>query len=210
MSVMLDRRVVLAGGWALLVGSTLGPAARAQTSPQLAADFVQQLANQAIATLRAPGTTIEQREVALRRLLRQGFDLQLIGRFVLGRYYRSATPEQRADFQALFEEYLLRTYSSRLGGYSGESFTIVSAVPAGTKDALIRTRIDRPSGPPLHADWRVRATGNQNRIIDVMVEGVSMAVTQRSEFAAVISRGGFDGLLVALRARVQKYSVASS
>ncbi len=206
---MFDRRFVLVGGAVLLAGSLLGAPAGAQTSPQLAAAFVQQLANQAIATLRAPGATIEQREAAFRSLLRQGFDLELIGRFVLGRYYRSATPEQRADFQALFEDYLLRTYSSRLGGYSGETFTVVSATAAGAKDALIRTRIDRPSGPPLHADWRVRGSGNQNRIIDVMVEGVSMALTQRSEFDAVIGRNGFEGLLTALRARVQKYSVAS-
>jgi phospholipid transport system substrate-binding protein len=82
--------------------------------------------------------------------------------------------------------------------------TIISERPAGTKDVVVSTRILRPSGPPIDADWRVRTTGERYRIIDVMVEGVSMVITQRSEFAAVVQRHGLQGLIEVLRARTTK------
>lgn len=205
---MISRRDMVFASL-LVLATVVRPAPLvAATSPDGAAQFVKWLADQATTTLRAPGSSLEQREAAFRRLLSQGFDLKLIGRFVLGRHWRTATPEQRADFQRLFEEFILKSYSSRLGGYAGEAFTVVSARPAGDKDAMVRTRIARPSGPPIKADWRVRARDNQYRIIDVMVEGVSMAVTQRSEFSAVIKAQGFEGLLAALRARVQRYAAS--
>lgn len=182
----------------------------AETPLEGAAEFVKRLANEALATLNQSGGSLAQREAAFQKLLREGFDLKLIGRFVLGRYWRTATPGQRDDFQRLFEEFVLKSYAYRFGGYKGEDFTIVSTRAAGEKDALVKTRIVRPSGPPITADWRVRAKGDRFRIIDVMVAGVSMAVTQRSEFAAVINRGGFNGLLEALRARVQRFAAAQA
>ncbi len=206
---MISRREVGLGCLALVGALAWRRVALAATSPEGAAQFVQWLAGQAIAMLRAPGGSLEKREAAFRNLLRQGFDLGLIGRFALGRHWRTATPEQRNDFQGLFEEYILKIYSRRLGGYAGETFKVITARPAGSKDAMVRTLIARPSGPPIKADWRVRASGDQYKIIDVMVEGVSMAVTQRSEFGAVIKNGGFEGLLAALRARVQKFPAAA-
>lgn len=171
---------------------------------QDAAQFIRQLGNQAIETLRTPSLTLEQREAQFRGLLSSRFDLPLIGRFVLGKYWRLATPEQQSDYLALFSEFVLQTYSARLGGYAGERMTVVGAEQASEKDVVVRTRIDRSSGPPIIADWRVRTTDNRYRIIDVMVEGISMAITQRSEFAAVVQRDGIEGLLAVLRARTTK------
>ncbi|MBH62229.1 MAG: toluene tolerance protein [Alphaproteobacteria bacterium] len=193
------RIAVVAAALCGLFGS-----ASAATSPQGAAQFIQWLGDQAISTLGSTNSSLEQREASVRELMRQGFALQFIGRFVLGRHWRKVTPDQRAQYQQLFASYILQTYSSHLGGYSGESLSIKGAKPAGSKDAIVQTRIVRPSAPPIDADWRVRAQGNQYMIIDVAVEGVSMAVTQRSEFASVIKNHGFDGLLAALRARTDK------
>ena len=92
----------------------------------------------------------------------------------------------------------------------GENLTIVSEQPAGKKDIVVRTRIDRPSGPPIKADWRVRTTENRYRIIDIMVEGISMVLTQRSEFGALIKRKGMNGLLAVLRARVDRMPATAS
>ena len=205
---MILRRHLLFGGLAMLAVATWPGATLAETPPDGARKFVKWLADQAIRILRAPGATLEQREAIFRRLLRQGFDLKLIGRFVLGRHWRTATPEQRNDFQLLFEEYLVTIYSNRLGGFSGEIFTVVSVRSAGQRDAVVRTRINRPSGRPITADWRVRATNNRFKVIDVVVAGVSMAVAKRSEVAAVIKNSGFEGLLAAMRARVQKFPAA--
>jgi phospholipid transport system substrate-binding protein len=193
------RIVAIAATLACMIGPAL-----ASTSPQGAAQFIQWLGDQAISTLGSSNSPLEQREESVRELMRQGFDLQFIGRFVLGRHWRKVTPDQRTQYQQLFANYILQTYSSHLGGYSGESLSITEAKSAGSKDAIVKTRIVRPSAPPIDADWRVRAQGNQYVIVDVAVEGVSMAVTQRSEFASVIRNHGFNGLLAALRARTDK------
>ncbi len=177
---------------------------------QGAMQFIHQLGNQAIAALRTPDLSLEQREARFRGLLVAGFDLDLIGRFVIGKYWRLATREQQSDYLALFSEFVVQTYSARLGGYAGETLTVVGARQANDKDVVVRTRIDRPSGPPIVAGWRVRITGERYRIIDVMVEGISMAVTQRSEFAAVIQRNGIEGLLAILRARTTKMPATAS
>ncbi len=190
--------------------AVIGADSAGHASVNGAAQFINQLGNQAIEALRAPGLTLEQRESHFRSLLAQGFDLRFIGRFVLGKYWRMATPEQQNDYLALFGEYVLQTYSARLGGYAGESMTVVDARQATDKDVVVRTNIDRPSGPPIIAEWRVRTTDGRFRIIDVAVEGISMAVTQRAEFAAVVQRDGIDGLLTILRARTTKRPAAAS
>jgi phospholipid transport system substrate-binding protein len=105
----------------------------------------------------------------------------------------------------LFGEFIVKTYSQRLGGYAGETFTVTSARKVGKKgDVIVKTRIGRPSGPPLDAGWRVREIDGAHKIIDVQVEGVSMAVTQRQDFAAVTRRQGVEGLLQILRARTER------
>ncbi len=172
--------------------------------------FVRQLGDEAITTLRSPGLSLEAREARFHRILRNGFDLPFIGRFVLGRYWKRIDPGQRSDYQNLFGEYVLQIYSARLGGYAGETLTVVAERPAGAKDIVVMTRIDRPSGPPVTADWRVRVTDNRLRIIDVSIEGISMVVTQRQEFAAVIQRNGFDGLIEVLRARTTKLPITAA
>ena len=97
-----------------------------------------------------------------------------------------------------------------MGGYTDDSFTVTGARQASEKDVVVSTRLVRPSGMEIAADWRVRVFDGKFRIIDVMVEGISMAVTQRSEFAAVVRRDGIEGLLAILRARTTKFSATAA
>lgn len=188
----------------------LGFGDTSQASVNGAAQFIHTLGNQAISALRATNLTLEQREAQFRGLLAQGFDLRFIGRFVLGKHWRSATADQQNDYLALFSEYVLQTYASRLGGYAGQTLTVVGARQASEKDIVVQTQIDRPSGSPILAEWWVRAKGEQYRIIDVAVEGISMAMTQRAEFGAVVQRNGIPGLLAVLRARTTKISATAA
>ncbi len=88
---------------------------------------------------------------------------------------------------------------------------VVSERPLNNKkDVYVKTRIERPSGPPIKATWRVRNTDGRLRVIDIMIEGISMAVTQRDEFAAVMRRNGIDGLLEVLRARAAKSTATAN
>ncbi len=204
-------RVLIVGVAAVTLGGAFLVTATAAAEPDVteASRFIQDLGDKAIRILRQPEQSLADREAALRDLLREGFALPLIARFSLGRHWRRATQDQRSDYQHLFGEYILKTYAKRLGGYSGESLSVVRTVPAGKRDIIVDTRIDRPSGPSLVAGWRVRMIGTELKIIDIVVGGVSMALTQRQEFDSVVKSRGLTGLLEALRARTDELSATA-
>ena len=196
------------GRFSAVVAVTLGVAIgclqsfAAESAASEASEFVRQLGDDTIAVLATPDTTAEQRKARFRKLLDEGFAVETIGRFVLGRYWRAATPAQRSDYLRLFREFVLETYAGKLGTYAGETFEITKDVPLDENDTMVSTEIYSPDGPPIRVDYRVRARPAGLKIIDVFVEGVSLITTQRAEFASVISRtGGVDGLLEVLRER---------
>lgn len=187
---------------AVLLVLSGGPESAA-SEPRTASEFIGGLAERALATMQRSDTTPELRTGTFRTIFQEGFDIPFIGRFVLGRYWRVATEEQRAEYLAAFSEYIVQTYSQRLGVYAGERFEVRGERPVGDGDILVETRIVRPTAQAVPADWRVRrGEDGRFRVIDVLVEGVSMAVTQRSEFASVAQRNGVDGLIEMLQARV--------
>ena len=99
----------------------------------------------------------------------------------------------------LFREFVLDTYAERLDGYAGETFEVVKAQVLDERDTMVSTEIRGTDGPAIRVDYRVRAIGGVHKIVDVLVEGVSLIVTQRAEFASVINREGLDGLIARLR-----------
>ena len=192
----------------LLVALTVPNPVRATTEAG-AVKHIETLGNEAFTLLRNNGMPLAQREQAFGKILREGFDLHLIGRFVLGKYWRQASEEERQDYLDAFGDYVVKVYAHRLGGFEGQSFSVTGTKIAGEKkDVMVSTRIDQKSGAPIQAAWRVRETNGQHKIIDVSVEGVSMAVTQRQEFASVVRRSGIDGLVQVLRAQTERLSAA--
>lgn len=173
---------------------------------QEAADFVRGFSDQAIAMLTDESLDQEARIGKFRRLLTSGFHLEVIGRFVLGRHWRRASEAERAEFARLFEDYLVASYAQKLGEYGGEQLVVHGGRPKGKSGAIVSSRVVPPGGAPFQVEWRLRRASTGWRIIDVVVEGVSMAVTHRSEFSSVIaSRGGnVGGLLDALRSQIER------
>jgi phospholipid transport system substrate-binding protein len=168
---------------------------------QNAEAFIGTLGTEAIQVL-GPGVPQQQRLARFRELFHDDFDLPEIGRFVLGRYWRTATPDEQREFLSLFEEYIVRAYSARLGQYGGEPFRVVGARPDGG-ETIVNSQIVEQNGPPIGVDWYLAQTPDGYKITDVYVSGVSMAVTERDEFAAVIQRqGGVAGLLAQLRQKL--------
>ena len=182
-------------------------AGAAVTRPALAdeARFIQTLADQALVVLQDGSVSLEERERRFQKLLQDGFAMSLIGRFAVGRYWKSMSPNQQAEYQKLFSTWVLKSYAAWLGGYTGQEFKIDRTVKAGQKDVFVRTRIQQPNSTPLRADWRVRNFEGKYKVIDVVVEGVSMLSTQRSEYTAVLRQHGPEGLIEALQTRLTKF-----
>lgn len=202
------RRTALLLSSVLLVLAMMAAMAREPMADegQEAADFVRGFSQQAIAMLTDETLDREARIREFRRLLTSGFHLEVIGKFVLGRHWRRASEAERSEFAQLFENYLVNSYAQKLGEYGGEQLVVQGGRPKGKSGAIVSSRIVPPEGGPFQVEWRLRRAGDGWRIIDVVVEGVSMAVTHRSEFSSVIAgRGGkIDGLLDALRRQIEK------
>lgn len=179
-----------------------------QADQHLAAstEFVQDLADRAINTLTADGQTAETRRVQFRDLFREGFAIKGIARYVLGSSWSSASNTDRTEYLTLFEDVIVTTWADRFSDYSGQKFTIentVDASSAGTSEhvAIIRSIFFTDPQTPIQIDWRVASRGDIFKITDVVVEGVSMANTQRDEFSSVIASnsGEISALLDILR-----------
>ena len=180
------RRSPAIGALILLLG--LLTAAPGDAVAQDARTFVATLGNQAIQVL-GPSVAPAQRVARFRELFREDFDIPGIGQFVLGRYWRTATPEQQQEFLRLFQEYIVQAYSSRLGEYGGEPFRVTGSRPSG-EETVVSSEIDRSGGNRVQVDWYLSNRSGRQKITDVYVGGVSMKVTQRDEFASVIQRNG--------------------
>jgi phospholipid transport system substrate-binding protein len=205
----LGRRQLIFGSAALLSALPPGRAARGLPSTAAAEEVVKRLVEQVWQLLAARSDTPDLDRDQLLSVLDQGTDLSLLGRLVLGRYWRDANPTQRTEYLELFRRYMLQTFIQRLRQYAGtdmshpgERFQIIASRPVGERDVLVQSRVAPPTSQPLRVDWRLRERPGEPVIIDLIVEGISLLVTQRSEFAAVLERGGVEGLLAELRARV--------
>lgn len=155
-----------------------------------AQSFVDGMAQKAINFLADQSLPHAQKTQKFKELLSNSFDLKTIGRFALGKYWKAATPAQQSEYQGLFEKMVVKVYSQRFKDYQGQQLVVDSAKAEGDKDVLVTSFIVPPSGPKVQVDWRVRSKDGRHRIVDIVVEGVSMALTQRSEFASVIQAGG--------------------
>jgi len=200
----LGRRRLLGGGLGLaLLALVSWQGVRAEPSADAARTLIETVGQEVLDVLRDASLSDQQKFDQLVALLNGPIDLDLVARLILGRHWRTANEAQRAEYLELFRAFALHTLASRLDVYGGQDFEITGAKVVGRQDALVSTRI-LSEGPPLAVDWRVRELDDRSLVaIDVIVEGVSLIVTQRSEFGAVIERQGLDGLLAELRRRAE-------
>ena len=158
---------------------------------EAAEKFVTMMASDAITFLGNDKLSEADKEKRFSKLLNRSFDMATIGRFALGKYWRHSSPQQRDEYQKLFREMVVEVYSRRFGEYNGQALEVRSSRAGQGKDVTVNSYIVSPNGrQEVQVDWRVRNKNGQYKVIDVVVEGVSMALTQRSDFSAVIQRGG--------------------
>lgn len=183
-----------------------GPqAARAQdaapASQTQAAKFVQELGNRAILELTDKTISDSERVDRMRAMLRQSFDETAVSRFVLGTYWNRATPAEQNEFIGFYETLVSYTYAGLFKKYSGETFQVLRERDI-SGDIVVYAQINQPrGGQPIPIEILVRPTDGAYRAIDIKVEGISMPLTHRKEYASVIQRnqGQVAGLLKILR-----------
>lgn len=171
-----------------------------------AAEFVQKLGDRALLQLTDKNLPRAEREKRARTILRDGFDVPTIARFALGPYWREATDAEKKEYMDLFENMIVQTYTTRFEDYSGQSFKVDGSREDDERNSIVSSRILQNGGPPVNIEWHVRKKEGGLKVVDVIVENISMSVTQRDDFASVIQGGG--GKVSALIDSMRKKKVA--
>ncbi|MDP6718336.1 MAG: ABC transporter substrate-binding protein, partial [Pirellulaceae bacterium] len=123
-------------------------------------EFIRTFANRAINTMTTEDQTMEMRRDAFRSLFREGFAINGIARFVLGRYWRRASEDDRTEYLALFEDVIVKTWADQFSSYSGETFSVQTAVDVPSayeaeNVAIVRSLFFSNLQRPIRIDWRV-------------------------------------------------------
>ncbi len=173
--------------------------------------FIRSLADQAMTSLTDKKLNEADRQSNFRKLLSEYFDVSSLGKWVLGRYWRRASKVERAEYLNLFEDLIVGTYANRFREYTTEMLSISNTTSLGNS-AIVHSLMERKDDKGLRVDWRVKFPDGRYKIVDIMIEGVSMAQTQRSEFSSVIRRNGgkVSGLISALRGKTEKLLTQSN
>lgn len=199
-------RVVLITVFALFALILAAQPSTAVAAPVAAGaqDFIQSIANETVSLLQDESLQTEQRTERLGRLFNRHFAVEEIAQFVLGRHWRTASESERETYVELFRDFIVFGYAQRFGDFAGERLRVRGASAVDDNTAIVNSEIVRPGQQSnVRVDWRVMETNGSFQIHDVVVEGVSMAQTQRSDFAATIrQRGSVAGLNQALQQKV--------
>ena len=192
----MTRRLFLAITSLVIVSASLAAGSNAVAAD--AGVFMNELWGRTVEVLSKKIPSAE-RLARFRQLYQAAFDGPGIARFVLGRYWRSASEQEQQEFSKLFEDYVVFVYGTRLSNFSGEKFKIRGS-RTDESGTIVSTDVISPNGDaPIKVDWRLITDHGVFKINDVIIEGISMLVTQRSEFASVIQRhGGQVGELLAM------------
>jgi len=166
--------------------------ALAQSARDASAEaYVQQGAREVLAVLNDHSRGDLARKEAFRTLVDRLIDVPRVTRFVLGKYARSATPDQYQRFSAAFRTYAESVYMKRINDYHGEKVIVTGSLVRKPGDVLVTTQLaGGRSQQPTNIVWRVLGNGSQWRVVDVQVSGVWLAITQQQDFVATIDNAG--------------------
>lgn len=213
----VDRRrlVALFAVVAVVLGLGGGIGASAQEEAEtsvrrLAAQIIEMLSSDGL----DQGDDSELRDLA--EVIEEEADLDLLGQLVLGQHWRTIDDQQKAEYLRLFRQLMLHKFAGHLHAYTGDElgppdqvFEVTGSRALNERDVIVESKVRPPGREPLHVSWRLRGSDDPV-IIDVVVENVSLLISQRSEFAAVIERRGVEGLLAELKARLDRAASARS
>jgi len=198
---MLHRRSLLSLTTGLAGAAAFGRA-RADATIDQAVAFVRQTGDALVGVINGPGDSAQKR-AALAQIIDRTVDVQNVARFTLGRFWRVATPEQRQRYMEAFHQVLVTNIGAKLGEYEGVRFTVNRAVPA-QGGAQVDTTLLRPNQPPTNVGWVIANPAGSPKIVDVIAEGTSLRLTQRSDYGSFLTHNNenIDALINAMQHQV--------
>lgn len=166
-------------------------------------DLIAGLAGEAEPVLNDKSIANAERTKKLRTVLSSVFDSQQMAQSMLGRYWRQADAGQRTELVGLMETYLIDVYAGRMNSIDGQVKFVIGGERAAGSRTLIDSEVHRPGSPPVSVAWQVETVNDKAVVTDIVVEGVSLVVSQRADFASIIrSQGSLDGLIKLLKQKV--------
>jgi phospholipid transport system substrate-binding protein len=172
--------------------------AQAQAAEKASA-FVQQTGDKLVAIVNGNSSTGDKRR-ALAQIIEASVDVDAVARFCLGRFWRTASPDQQKRFVDAFHEVLVTNISGKLGEYQGVKLTVLKGRQQDD-DAIVTTTVERPNNPPTTVDWVIEQPLSNPKIVDVLAEGTSLRLTQRQDYASYLTRNNnnVDALINAMK-----------
>lgn len=174
----------------------------AEVDPAQAENFIKKITTEGIEEIINSNVSMAEKDARFTKLFNEYLDLNFIGRFVLGRYWKSATPKQRTEFIDVYRDLNIKTWSKRFDEFKGKRFVFNGTSPSNSQGQIfVNTSVPMEQGAPAKVVWRVKETGGKLKVIDIIIENVSLAITARNEYTAYIkkSAGGVDDLIRNLR-----------
>lgn len=181
--------------------------ASAEVDAAKAKAFVEKVTTEGIEDIINANVSQQVKDQRFEKLFNDALDLDFIGKFVLGRNWRTATPAQRSAFIKVYRELNIKTWSKRFDEFKGRRFVFGGTTPSTSKDQVfVNSTVAMDQGEPAKVVWRVKQKGNTFKIVDIIIENVSLAITARNEYAGFIKNnpGGVDALIKDLQSKVSK------
>jgi len=171
--------------------------------PDDARRFVDEVGKKVLASVNSNAPE-EQKKQQLRQMFSENVDMEWMGKFVLANGLAQATDDQKTRYLSAYKKYLLSRYTNNFSTYTGSDYTINDVKPVAEGQYTVGMAVKAPKAgqPDIQAGYRVRISENgQYKIIDIIIEGVSLITSQRSEFASALQKGGLDRLIEQLKAK---------
>jgi phospholipid transport system substrate-binding protein len=154
--------------------------------------YIQKLGADVLATVQSKKLSQQQKNSKLESYFNTHVDIDWVGRFATGRFWKQATDAQKARYLKEYRRFIISHYTARFNEYTGGGFEVTDARDDGNNEYTVSMKVGTEK--PIMLDYRVRRQGGGFRIFDLNIEGVSMITTQRSEFTSLISSKGMDAL----------------
>ena len=157
-------------------------------------DFINELVNDSISKLSDKNLNEDQKKIFIEKVALENVDVRALGLYTLGELRKSSSEEDVSNYLRSFEKYFLKSLTSRLNDYSSSKFEVLEVDKKSANYTIVSSKVEpKDGGPEIKIDWRIYTKNPEKPLIrDLIVEGLSLARTQKEEFASILSSNNND------------------